>query len=121
MMATTRDMGSDGAQKKSAARRSRPRAFLIGDVGAARKSPPTTRRPRPARRAKTPGVRYKPSLGGRDMADDATRIERDSMGEMRVPRDALWGASTQRAVENFPISGWRFPRGFIRALGLVKS
>ncbi len=54
------------------------------------------------------------------MSDDATRIERDSMGEMRVPRDALWGASTQRAVENFPISGWRFPRGFIRALGLVK-
>jgi fumarate hydratase class II len=55
------------------------------------------------------------------MSDEPTRIERDSMGEMRVPRDALWGASTQRAVENFPISGWRFPRGFIRALGLVKS
>ncbi|MCC6847829.1 MAG: class II fumarate hydratase [Deltaproteobacteria bacterium] len=55
------------------------------------------------------------------MGDDTTRIERDSMGAMPVPRDALWGASTQRAVENFPISGWRFPRGFIRALGLVKS
>jgi fumarate hydratase, class II len=54
------------------------------------------------------------------MGDEATRIERDSMGEMRVPRDALWGASTQRAVENFPISGWRLPRGFIRALGLIK-
>ena len=54
------------------------------------------------------------------MSDDATRIERDSMGEMRVPRDALWGASTQRAVENFPLSGWRFPRRFIRALGLIK-
>jgi fumarate hydratase class II len=54
------------------------------------------------------------------MSDDATRIERDSMGEMRVPRDALWGASTQRAVENFPISGWRFPRRFVRALGLIK-
>jgi fumarate hydratase class II len=54
------------------------------------------------------------------MSDDATRIERDSMGEMRVPRDALWGASTLRAVENFPISGWRFPRRFIRALGLIK-
>jgi fumarate hydratase class II len=54
------------------------------------------------------------------MTDEATRIERDSMGEMRVPRDALWGASTQRAVENFAISGWRLPRGFIRALGLVK-
>ncbi|MCC6764422.1 MAG: class II fumarate hydratase [Deltaproteobacteria bacterium] len=55
------------------------------------------------------------------MGDDATRIERDSMGEVQVPRDALWGASTQRAIENFPISGWRFPRGFVRALGLVKS
>jgi len=54
------------------------------------------------------------------MSDDTTRIERDSMGEMRVPRDALWGASTQRAIENFPISGWRFPRRFIRALGLIK-
>ena len=48
------------------------------------------------------------------------RIERDSLGEMRVPRDALYGAQTQRAVENFPISGQRFPRRFIRSLGLVK-
>nr|PZN68458.1 MAG: aspartate ammonia-lyase [Sphaerobacter thermophilus] len=48
------------------------------------------------------------------------RIERDSMGEMRVPADALYGASTARAVENFPISGLRFPRAFIRALGLIK-
>ncbi len=55
------------------------------------------------------------------MSDESTRIERDSMGTMQVPRDALWGASTQRAIENFPISGWRFPRGFIRALGLIKS
>ena len=54
------------------------------------------------------------------MSNQPTRVERDSMGEMRVPQDALWGASTQRAVENFPISGWRFPRGFIRALGLIK-
>ncbi|MEX1171093.1 MAG: class II fumarate hydratase [Chloroflexota bacterium] len=50
----------------------------------------------------------------------ATRIERDSMGEMAVPADALYGASTQRAVLNFPISGQRFPRRFIRALALVK-
>ncbi|MFQ5422706.1 MAG: class II fumarate hydratase [Phycisphaerae bacterium] len=50
-----------------------------------------------------------------------TRIERDSMGEMTVPAHALWGASTQRAVENFPISGYRFGRRFIRALGLVKQ
>ena len=49
-----------------------------------------------------------------------TRIERDSLGEMSVPINALWGASTQRAVENFPISGERFPRVFLRALGLVK-
>ena len=50
----------------------------------------------------------------------ATRIERDSMGEMTVPADALYGASTQRAVLNFPISGQRFPRRFIRALALIK-
>ena len=48
------------------------------------------------------------------------RIERDSMGEMKVPADALYGAQTQRAVENFPISGQRFGRAMIRALGLVK-
>src|SRR5947199_3540837 len=48
------------------------------------------------------------------------RIEKDSMGEMRVPADALYGAQTQRAVENFPISNLRFPREFIRSLGLVK-
>src|SRR5512143_860364 len=55
-----------------------------------------------------------------DTARAATRIERDSMGEMEVPTDALYGASTQRAVLNFPISGEHFPRGFIRALALVK-
>src|SRR6476659_9321443 len=49
------------------------------------------------------------------------RTERDSMGEMRVPADALYAAQTQRAVENFPISGHRFPRPFLRALGLVKA
>ncbi len=43
------------------------------------------------------------------------------MGEMRVPADALYGAQTQRAVENFPISRLRFPRAFIRALGMIKS
>jgi len=48
------------------------------------------------------------------------RIERDSMGELQVPADALYGAQTQRAVNNFPISGLPMPRGFIRALGLVK-
>jgi len=48
------------------------------------------------------------------------RIERDSMGELQVPENSLWGAQTQRAVENFPISGLTMPRGFIRALGLIK-
>jgi len=53
------------------------------------------------------------------MAD--TRIERDSMGEMTVPADAYYGAQTARAVENFPISGLRFPRSFIQALGTIKA
>jgi fumarate hydratase, class II len=51
---------------------------------------------------------------------DETRIERDSMGEMQVPANAYYGASTQRAVLNFPISDLRFPRQFIRALGQIK-
>jgi fumarate hydratase class II len=51
----------------------------------------------------------------------ATRIERDSMGEMVVPADAYYGAQTARAVENFPISGLRFPRAFLAALGTVKA
>ncbi|ADQ67005.1 fumarate hydratase [Halogeometricum borinquense DSM 11551] len=49
------------------------------------------------------------------------RTERDSLGEMQVPADAYWGAQTQRAVENFPISGITFSRRFIRALGVVKK
>jgi fumarate hydratase class II len=49
------------------------------------------------------------------------RVEKDSMGEVRVPADAYYGASTQRAVENFPISGLRFGRRFIWALGLIKG
>lgn len=48
------------------------------------------------------------------------RVEKDSMGEMRVPVEALWGAQTQRAVENFPISGLRLPRSMIGALGTIK-
>ena len=54
------------------------------------------------------------------MSDDV-RIENDSLGEVRVPADALYGAQTQRAVENFPISGQRVGRGFIQALGLLKK
>ena len=48
------------------------------------------------------------------------RIECDSMGELKVPQDAYYGAQTARAVENFPISGQRFPRSFIKALGAIK-
>lgn len=51
---------------------------------------------------------------------EATRIVKDSMGEMKVPEKALYGAQTQRAVENFPISGKRMPRAFIQALGYIK-
>ena len=49
------------------------------------------------------------------------RIEHDSMGELKVPADALYGAQTQRAIDNFPISGLHLPRPFIRALGLIKA
>ena len=49
-----------------------------------------------------------------------TRTEQDSMGAMEVPADAYYGAATMRAVQNFPISDSRFPRSFIRALGLIK-
>jgi fumarate hydratase class II len=54
------------------------------------------------------------------MSDDF-RMEKDSMGEMRVPAGALYGAQTARAIENFPISGRPFPRLFLRALALIKS
>ena len=54
-------------------------------------------------------------------ADSGFRIEHDTMGEVRVPVDALWRAQTQRAVENFPISGRGLERTQIRALGLVKA
>jgi fumarate hydratase class II len=49
------------------------------------------------------------------------RTERDSMGEIQVPEDALWGAQTQRALQNFPISGQPMPLAFIRSLGLIKQ
>jgi fumarate hydratase class II len=54
------------------------------------------------------------------MTGGRTRMENDSMGEMALPESALYGASTQRAVLNFPVSGYRFSRPFIRALGLIK-
>jgi fumarate hydratase, class II len=49
-----------------------------------------------------------------------TRLEKDSLGPKEVPADAYYGVQTLRAVENFPVSGWRFPRSFIRALALIK-
>jgi fumarate hydratase class II len=54
------------------------------------------------------------------MSDKEFRTEKDSMGELQVPADAKWGAQTQRAVNNFPISGLTMPRQFVAALGLVK-
>jgi len=53
--------------------------------------------------------------------DKGYRLEKDSMGELQVPEEALWGAQTQRAVNNFPISDCRIPRDMIRALGLIKQ
>jgi fumarate hydratase class II len=54
------------------------------------------------------------------MSEQQYRVERDSMGDVKVPKDAYYGAQTQRAVENFPISGVGFPARFIRALAIVK-
>jgi fumarate hydratase, class II len=54
------------------------------------------------------------------MAQQEFRVERDSMGEVKVPKSAYYGAQTQRAVDNFPVSGIGFPPRFIRALALIK-
>ena len=54
------------------------------------------------------------------MTGQEYRVERDSMGEVKVPKTAYYGAQTQRAVENFPISGIGFPPRFVRALALIK-
>src|SRR4051794_22557487 len=55
------------------------------------------------------------------MGEQQYRIEHDTMGEVKVPTEALWRAQTQRAVENFPISGRGLERSQIRALGLLKA
>tara|TARA_B100000315_G_scaffold260763_1_gene324972 strand:- start:2243 stop:3757 length:1515 start_codon:yes stop_codon:yes gene_type:complete len=73
-------------------------------TGSTRKGKVARKSPSSARRTKAPGM----------------RVEKDSMGEMRVPSMAYYGAQTARAIENFPISGLRFPSSFIRMLGLVK-
>jgi hypothetical protein len=54
-------------------------------------------------------------------AEQQFRLEKDSMGEVKVPQHAYYGAQTQRAIDNFPISQRRFPREFIRAIGLIKK
>ncbi|MEZ4728132.1 MAG: class II fumarate hydratase [Caldilineaceae bacterium] len=55
------------------------------------------------------------------MTEQSYRIERDSLGEVKVPAEALYGAQTQRAIDNFPISDLRFPRTFIKALAMIKG
>ena len=55
------------------------------------------------------------------MNNESVRIEKDSLGEVQVPAHALYMAQTQRAIENFPVSGLRFGRSFIRALGIINS
>ena len=61
------------------------------------------------------------SLTGSLPSDPYTRTESDTMGQMEVPESSLWGASTQRAVLNFPVSGFRMARSFIKALGYIKA
>ncbi|GAA3459763.1 class II fumarate hydratase [Saccharothrix longispora] len=70
-------------------------------------------------RATVPREARRSRLGG--MGEQEYRVEHDTMGEVRVPVDALWRAQTQRAVENFPISGRGLERAQIRALGLLKA
>lgn len=55
------------------------------------------------------------------MSKQQFRVERDSFGDLEVPMEALWGAQTQRAVQNFPLSALKMPRAFIAALGLIKA
>jgi len=55
------------------------------------------------------------------MTEHNTRTEHDSMGEMQVPESAMYGASTARAIQNFPVSNLKFPRVFIKALGHIKT
>ena len=55
------------------------------------------------------------------MTSSNYRIEKDSMGELQVPASALYAAQTQRAVENFPVSGFPLPGAFIRAVALIKQ
>src|SRR5829696_3768905 len=75
----------------------------------------------PLRTTSAVSPRSRASTGGA-MSQHETphRVERDSMGEVQVPRDALFGAQTRRALDNFPISNLRKPRRFVQALGAIK-
>src|SRR5712692_2780227 len=85
---------------------------------ASRKSA-TRRRQQPPHRPSEEGP-PRPSVTPPAPGASSFRVERDSLGEMQVPAEVYYGASTARAVRNFPISGLRFPRPFLRALGLIK-
>src|SRR5712692_10360071 len=85
---------------------------------ASRKSA-TRRREQPPRRPSEDGP-PRPSVTPPAPGASSFRVERDSLGEMQVPAEVYYGASTARAVRNFPVSGLRFPRPFLRALGLIK-
>ena len=78
-------------------------------------------RPPARERARTRRGAAPPPAARPEQPDAAFRTERDSMGTLQVPADALWGAQTQRALQNFRISGRPMPRGFLRALGLIKA
>ena len=65
-------------------------------------------------------VIYLSRQSSQQVAGRATRLERDTMGELAVPADAYYGVQTARAIQNFPISSLRFPRAMIRAMGLIK-
>ena len=56
-----------------------------------------------------------------DFKSNEFRIEKDTMGDVKVPAQALWGAQTQRSIENFKIGGDKFPREMIKALGVLKK
>src|SRR5689334_23193955 len=64
--------------------------------------------------------RHRPTASTKIRSMSQFRTEKDSMGDVQVPAEAYYGAQTQRAVENFPVSGWTLPKPLIHALGLVK-
>ena len=81
------------------------------------KKPTSPKKPTPKKQI----VKRAGKKGGSMSKSSRTRIERDTMGALQIPDKAYYGVQTARAIENFPISGLRFPRSFIRALGLIKK